>query len=77
MKLSEAIAIRVKELLNERNLSNYYLFKEGGIPRSTISAVVNAKKNNVGTNTIYQIASTLGISLEEFFKAPIFDSVDD
>ena len=53
------------------------MFKEGGIPRSTISAVVNAKKNNVGTNTIYQIASTLGISLEEFFNAPIFDSVDD
>ena len=77
MKLSEAIAIRVKELLNERDLSNYYLFKEGGIPRSTISSVVNAKKNNVGTNTIYQIASTLGISIKEFFDAPIFEKVDD
>ena len=33
-----------KQLLNERGLSNYYLFKRGGIPRSTISAVINAKK---------------------------------
>ena len=77
MKLNEAIAERTKQLLIERSLSNYYLFKMCGIPRSTISAVINAKKKNVTTNTVYQISSTLEISLKEFFDSPIFDTIDD
>ncbi len=77
MKLNEAIAERIKELLKERGLSNYYLFKKGGIPRSTISAVINAKKKNVSTNTVYQISATLELSLKDFYDSPIFDAVDD
>ena len=77
MKLNEAIAKRLKNILDERGLSNYYLFKKGGIPRPTISAVINKKKNNVGTQTVYQICATLEISLEEFFADPLFDDIDD
>lgn len=77
MKLYETITEKTKQLLNERGLSNYHLFKRGEIPRSTISAVINAKKQNVTTNTVYQICSTLEISLKEFFDNPIFDIVDD
>ena len=77
MKLNETIAERTKQWLNERGLSNYYLFKIAEIPRSTISAVINAKKQNVTTSTVYQICSTLEISLKEFFDNPIFDIVDD
>ena len=44
MKLSETIAIRVGKLLNERNLSQYSLFKNGGVPRSTVCDVINNKK---------------------------------
>lgn len=77
MKLNEAIALRVKNLLNERNLSQYYLFKNGGIPRSTISDVVNVKKHRVSAETVFQICSTLGISLSEFYTDPLFDNLDD
>lgn len=77
MKLTEAIAIRVKELLKERKLSQYFLFKNGGVPRSTISNVVNNNKKRVSTETIYQICSTLGISLKEFFDDEKFDNIDD
>lgn len=77
MKLTEAIAIRVKKLLNERGLSQYSLFKNGGVPRSTVSNVVNNNKKRVSTETVYQICSTLGISLKEFFDDEIFDNIDD
>lgn len=77
MKLVKAISIRVKKLLKENNLNQYYLFKNGGIPRSTISNVVNCKKGRVSTDTVYQICSTIGISLQEFFNDPIFDKVTD
>lgn len=77
MKLSEAIAIRVSKLLNERNLSQYSLFKNGGVPRSTVCDVINNKKKRVSTDTVYQICSTLGLTLSEFFNDSMFDELDD
>lgn len=77
MKLTEAIANRVKYLLSERELSQYSLFKNGGVPRSTVCNVVNNNKKRVSAETIYQICSTLGISLKEFFDDKMFDNIDD
>ncbi len=77
MKLTEAIAQRVKDLLDERNFKQYDLFKKGGVPRSTISNVVNNRKKRVSTETVYQICATLGITLEEFFADPLFENLDD
>ncbi|MGN0748468.1 MAG: helix-turn-helix domain-containing protein [Christensenellales bacterium] len=77
MKLTEAIAIRVSQLLNEKNLSQYSLYKNGGVPRSTVCDVVNNKKKRVSTETIYQICTTLGLSLAEFFSDSIFNELDD
>ena len=77
MKLSEAIAIRVGKLLNEKNLSQYSLFKNGGVPRSTVCDVVNNKKKRVSTETVYQICTTLGLTLSEFFNDSLFDELDD
>ena len=39
MKLVEAISKRVQNLLDEKGVKQYYLFKNGGIPRSTISGM--------------------------------------
>ena len=77
MKLSETIAIRISKLLNERNLSQYSLFKNGGVPRSTVCDVINNKKKRVSTDTVYQICSTLGLTLSEFFNNPMFNELDD
>jgi len=77
MKLTEAISKRVQDLLSERNIKQYYLFKNGGMPRSTISNVINCQKKRVSTDTVYQICTTLGITLEEFFADPIFENLDD
>ena len=77
MKLTEAIVQRVNNLLEERELKPYALFKLGGIPRSTTSDVLNIKKKRISTDTIYQICSTLNITLAEFFTDPLFDNIDD
>ena len=77
MKLVEAISKRVQILLNEKGVNQYYLYKNGGIPRSTISNVINCKKKKVSTDTIYQICITLGITLEQFFGNPLFDDLED
>lgn len=77
MKLVEAIGKRVKNLLKDRGFSEYYLFKKGGVARTTVNDVVNIRKKRVSTDTIYQICSTLGLTLEEFFADPMFKDIDD
>ena len=77
MMLTEAIAYRVSSILNERGLSQYSLFKNGGVPRSTVCDVVNNKKKRVSTETIYQICSTINMPLREFFDDPVFDKIED
>ncbi len=77
MTLTEAVGIRTQELLKEKGWKQYDLFKEGGIPRATVSCVVRAKKGTIKIDTIYQIAATLGKTLEEFFSSPIFNEVTD
>lgn len=77
MKLSEAIGKRVENLLAERNMTQYQLYKQGGIPRSTISVTVDGKYKTVKIDTVYQIATTLGLTLKEFFDDPVFDDLED
>ena len=77
MKLVQAISQRVEELLKQKGYTLYQLEKEGGVPRSTVSDVILVKKKRVSTDTIYQICATLGITLKEFFDAPVFDEVTD
>ena len=77
MKLIEAVAKRVEELLNEREMKQNHLAKAGGIPRSTLSVLVGCKRNAVKLDTVYQICATLGISLADFFDSPLFDEVTD
>ena len=77
MNLTEATAKRINDLLEERNWKQYDLFKNGWIPRSTISNVINLKKKKVSSYTVYQICATLGITMKEFYDDPIFDEVND
>ena len=76
MKLSEAVGKRVENLLAERNMTQYQLYKNGGIPRSTISVTVDGKYKTVKLDTIYQIVATLGITLKDFFDDALFDEHD-
>ncbi len=77
MTLMEAVADRLKRLQVEKNFTNYKIQKEGGIPRSTVGKLVSIKFKTVELNTIYQITSTMGISLKDFFDDPIFDNITD
>lgn len=77
VSLTEAVGIRIKALLREQNITQYYLCKTGGIPRATVNLIVNGRVKSPQIDTIYQIAATLGISLQEFFDDPIFDEVTD
>ena len=73
MKLNEAISERLKELLAEKHMTNYALFKRCGVPKSTIGNLVNCTYNSVSLRVLHELCQGLGISLTEFFDSPLFD----
>ncbi len=77
MRLVEAVGKRLEGLLLQYSMKQNHLAKLGGIPRSTISVLVSAKRKAVELDTVYQICATLEISLSEFFNDPIFNEVTD
>ena len=72
MKLSEAIALRVKELLKEKHMTQYALFLKSGVPQTTISAVVRCLHDNPSVTVLWDIATGLGVTMSEFYDSPLF-----
>ena len=73
----EAVSDRLKRLQAEKGFTSYKIQKEGGVPRSTVGKLVSMKFKTVELATLYQIVSTMGMTIREFFDDPIFDNVTD
>lgn len=73
MKLAEAVGKRTKELLFEKNMTQYRLTKITCLNEKTLSDLLKGKTCDVKFSTIYLIANALEISLIEFFNSPLFN----
>lgn len=77
MSLAEAVKVRILTLMKERGFSQYDFYTKGGIAKSTVSQVLNGTRERVAFKTIYEMISTMGVSLKEFCDDPIFDNILD
>ncbi len=77
MSLAEAVKMRMIALMKEKGFSQYDFYTKGGIAKSTASQVLNGTRERVAIKTIYEMTSTMGVSLKEFFDSLIFDEVND
>lgn len=79
MKLVKAVSKRLKEILMEKGITQYELFKMSGVPQSTISTIINADIKTVKLSTIYEICSGLNIEIYDFFNADYLkiENLDD
>ena len=73
MKLCEAIALRIKELLKEKKMTQYALFLKSGVPQTTISAVIRCLHKNPSVTVLWDIVQGLDISMSEFYDSPLFE----
>lgn len=77
MVLSDAVKIRLKALMKEKGFTQYDFYTKGGIAKSTASQVLKGTRERVALKTVYEMASTMGVSLKEFFDDSIFDNISD
>ena len=63
--------------MKEKKLNANYFTKNGGIAPSTVSQVLHNGQKKIMLDLVYQFASTMDMSLKEFFDDPIFNEVTD
>lgn len=76
MQLNQAVSLRLRELLAERDMTQYQLFSKSGVPKSTINNLVNCSYDSVKLRIIHEICQGFQISITEFFQSPLFDEVN-
>lgn len=73
MKLNKAFSLRVRELLKEKNMTQYKLAQETGLYHSTMTDILNCKYQTPNFRNITLIIKALGLSIADFFNSPLFD----
>lgn len=76
MNTKEAIAKRIIELCEQRNMAINALANISGVSPSTVYSMLNEKSQNPGTVSIKKLCDGLEITLREFFDSPIFDNLE-
>jgi transcriptional regulator with XRE-family HTH domain len=60
--------IRLIEIMDQKGISAYKLWKLSGVSQSTISDILNKEDKNPTTKTLQKIADALKVSIDELFK---------
>ena len=76
MNTKEAIAKRIIELCEQRNMAINALANVSGVSPSTVDSMLNEKSQNPGVVSIKKLCDGLEITLREFFDSPIFDNLE-
>lgn len=76
MDLSQAVRIRITNLIEERNINVSKLSTLAGISRSTLSKFLAGKRKIIRLDMIEYICEGLNMKLKDFFNDPIFDDIE-
>ena len=75
MKTREAVAQRIIELCQERNITINGLANVSAVPPSTLKNIIYGVSKNPGVVTVKMLCDGLNITLEEFFNSDLFKNL--
>ena len=76
LQLNQAVSMRIKELLNERGMTQYQLFVKSGVPKATLNNIIHCAYDSVKLRIIHEICQGFEIGITDFFQSPLFDEVN-
>jgi len=76
LNTKEAVAKRILELCEERNMAVNALATVSGVPPSTIYSMLNEKSQNPGVVSLKKLCDGFEISVREFFNSDLFDDLE-
>ena len=76
MNAKEAVAKRILQLCDEKNIAVNALANSAGVSPSTIYSMLNEKSRNPGVVSVKKLCDGLDITLRQFFDSDLFDDLE-
>ena len=76
MNTKEAVAKRIIDLCNEKNIAINALANLSGVSPSTVYSMLNEKSQNPGVVSLKKLCDGMDISLRVFFDCSLFDDIE-
>lgn len=70
--VNRAVALRVSQLLREKNITRYRLAMNSGLTHSTLKNIIHETIKDNLLSTVILIASGFGMTVSEFLNSPLF-----
>ena len=76
MAVKQAVVLRFRELMAQRNMRPNELANLSGVTPSTVYSMLDERRKEVSINVIKKLCDGLEITLGEFFSAKLFDELE-
>lgn len=76
MEFSDLVALKIKELMKEKDISIYKLESLSGVYSSTLTLFLNRKTKTIRLENLLYICEGLGTNLSEFFADKRFKDAE-
>lgn len=76
MEFSDVVALKIKELMKEKDVSIYKLESLTGVYSSTITLFLNRKTKTIRLENLLYICEALGTNLSDFFADERFNEAE-
>lgn len=70
--VNRAVALRISQLLKEKNITQYRLAMNSGITHSTLKNIIHETVKDNLLSTVILIASGFNMTISEFLDSPLF-----
>ena len=76
MLSKDAVALRFREICEEKNIKTNELANRSGVTPSTVYSMLDSSRRDVSIRTIKKLCDGLDISLRDFFNCDLFDDLE-
>ena len=76
MAVKDAVVARFAELCRERGIKYNELATLSGVTPSTVYSMMDPTRRDISVITVKKLCDGLGVTLGEFFSAPVFDTLE-
>ncbi len=70
--INHALALRINELLKQKNLTRYRLAMNSGVSHSTLKNIIHETVENNLLSTVILLAGRFDMTVSEFLYSPLF-----
>ena len=76
MKVFDAIATRIHELMLQRGMNQYKLSKKIAISESCLYNIFHKRQRDIPMSRLFLICDGLGVTIQQFFDSPLFANLE-